>query len=349
MTIDFIIVGQGLAGSLLAWNLIEAGCKVLVVDNNHTGSATMVGAGIVNPITGPRLTPCWRLEQLLAESRRVYRILGAQMGTTFYREKELVRFFTNDAERTLWMQKRSGSGTNRYLGSMRAPGWKPDIVADPFGSFSPGGSGHLDMGSLIANLRKYFENRGCLINEKLNYTEVILENSMVKWKDYQAAKMIFCEGYAAKDNPWFQWLPYKPAKGEILDLEASSTPPIHQILNRGKWLLPLGQGRFRAGSNYCWDTIDDNPTGTAKEEILSGLKSFLKFPFEISGHTAGIRPVVRDYKPVLGIHQEFSQLGIFNGLGSKGALMGPFFAAQMADYLAKNGDIDKEVNLLRFI
>ena len=349
MTIDFLIVGQGLAGSLLAWNLLEAGCKILIIDNGHIGSATMVGAGIVNPITGPRLAPCWRLEPLLAESRRVYRILGAKLGKSFYREKELVRFFVNDEERALWMQKRSASGTNRYLGAMRASGWKPEIVEDPFGSFSPGGSGHLDMGSLIGELRKYFENRGCLINEKLIHTDVVPGSSMVQWKKFQAKKIIFCQGYLAKDNPWFQWLPFNPAKGEILDLEIHNSPQINQILNRGKWLLPKGQGHYRAGSTYCWDAIDLKPSAAGKEEILSGLKSFLKIPFQVIGHTAGVRPILKDYKPVLGLHPQFPQLGIFNGLGSKGALMAPFFAKQMANFLMGQAEIEKEINLLRFI
>ena len=122
MTIDFLIIGQGLAGSLLAWNLLKAGCTVSVIDDCHPQSATRVGAGIVNPITGPRMAPCWRLEQLLADCRKTYRMIGVEMGNLYYKEKELVRFFKNDEERRLWMQKRSASGTNRYLGSMRPPG-----------------------------------------------------------------------------------------------------------------------------------------------------------------------------------------------------------------------------------
>ncbi len=348
MNIDFLIVGQGLAGSLLAWNLLKAGCKVLVIDNCHSGSATRVGAGIVNTVTGPRLAPCWRLEQLLADCRKTYRFIGEELGNTYYREKELVRFFKNDEERQLWKQKRSASGTNRYLGAMRPPGWMPEAVLDPFGSFSPGGSGHLDMKSLVEDLRSIFAYQGCLIKEYLHYENIVPVKSGLRWKTWNVGKVIFCEGHEVRNNPWFQWLPFKLAKGEILDLKIQQSTPFRQILNSGKWLLPLGNNSYRAGSTYCWDPIDTNSTEAGKVEIISGLKTFLKLPFEVTAQRAGIRPTVKDYKPVLGMHPKFTNLGIFNGLGSKGAFMAPFFAHQMANYLHAGEPLEEEVNLLRF-
>ncbi len=350
MTIDFLIVGQGLAGSLLAWNLMESGCAILVVDESHAGSATKVGAGIINPVTGPRITPCWRLEPLLADCRKTYRLLGQELGRTYYREKELVRVFKSDEERHIWMQKRSGSGTNRYLGAMKPPGWKPEVLLDPWGSFSPGDSGRLEMGNLIDDIGRRLENKGCLLREKFSYREMELGQSDVRWKNNNVGKVIFCQGFRAKNNPWFRWLPFKPAKGEILDLKIapSASKPLRQILNCGKWLLPLGENTFRAGSTYCWDPIDTVPTTAGKDEIMSGLEKFLKLAFEVTGHRAGVRPIVKDYKPVLGLHPEHAQLGIFNGLGSKGALMAPFFARQMANFLKGEATLEEEINLQRF-
>ncbi len=348
MTIDFLIVGQGLAGSLLAWNLLESGCSVLVVDEDHAGSATKVGAGIVNPITGPRMTPCWRLEPLLADCRKTYRHLGQKLGRIYYREKELVRVFKSDEERQLWMQKRSASGTNRYLGAMRPPDWKPGILLDPYGSFSPGGSGRLEMAHLIDDIGKHLENKGCLLREKFSYTDMVLGKSEVKWRNFQTDKVIFCEGFRSQNNPWFQWLPFKPAKGEILDLKTNLAKPLRQILNAGKWLLPVGENTYRAGSTYCWDPVDTIPTADGEAEILSGLQKFIRIPFEVTGRRAGIRPIIKDYKPVLGLHPQYTQLGIFNGLGSKGALMAPFFARQMAGFLKGETALDEEVSLQRF-
>ena len=52
---DYLIIGQGLAGSMLAFQLIARGQRVLVIDNDYQGNASQVAAGIINPITGHRL------------------------------------------------------------------------------------------------------------------------------------------------------------------------------------------------------------------------------------------------------------------------------------------------------
>ncbi|HBA65740.1 MAG TPA: FAD-dependent oxidoreductase, partial [Methylococcaceae bacterium] len=54
MDIDFLIVGQGLAGSLLAFELIQRNAQVMVVDDGRE-NASEVAAGLINPVTGIRL------------------------------------------------------------------------------------------------------------------------------------------------------------------------------------------------------------------------------------------------------------------------------------------------------
>lgn len=348
MKADFLIVGQGLAGSLLAWSLLKQGASVLVVDNHHKKSASKVAAGIINPVTGPRIVPSWRLEPLLAEARHGYRELEKELDVRVFTEREIIRFFTSNEERMLWMKKRSGSGTIKYLGSMRPPGWKPDVIDDPYGSFSPGGSCHLDMPSLIARLKEFFEERDVLAQTALNYNDLKIREDSVAWNECEVSRVIFCEGFQGQDNPWFDWLPFKNAKGEILTLKSDNTSLPKQILNRGKWLLPMGDGSYKAGSTYGWDTLDCEPTETGKTEVLEGIQAFVRSSFEVAQHEAGVRPIIKDYRPVMGMHPGQPRLGIFNGFGSKGALMIPGFAKHFAAVLTEGAEMDEEVSLKRF-
>ncbi len=348
MRVDTIIVGQGLAGSLLAWNLKRLGNRVLVVDKYHEESASMVAAGIVNPITGPRLTPCWQLELLLAEARHAYGRLSEEFDRRFLTECQLVRLFRNEEEQHLWMHKRTQSGTAKYLGAMRTPGWKPGIIDDPFGSFTPGGSGYLRIAELLVRIREWLKNDESLVEASFQYDHLALTSTGVKWKDWEARQLIFCEGYQAINNPYFNYLPFKSSKGEVLEVIAAKGELPEVIINRGKWLLPLGEGRFKAGSTFTWDPINCEPTEEGKAEILSELNSFIKVPLDVVGHAAGVRPTMKDLRPILGMHPKHPHIGILNGLGAKGALMAPYFAAQFASSLAQRYEIDREVDISRF-
>ena len=74
----------------------------------------------------------------------------------------------------------------------------------------------------------------------------------------------------------------------------------------------------------------------------------LKVPYEIRDHKAAVRPTVKDRRPLLGVHPEFPNIFIFNGLGTKGASQGPYFANHMADFLTENTPLDPEVDIRRF-
>ena len=63
MKVDFLIIGQGIAGSTLALELLKREKTVLVVDRQDAGSSTRVAAGLVTPLTGKGMNAAWRQEQ----------------------------------------------------------------------------------------------------------------------------------------------------------------------------------------------------------------------------------------------------------------------------------------------
>ena len=230
----------------------------------------------------------------------------------------------------------------------RPPGWRPGVIHDPYGSFSPGGSARLAVNRVLDRIRGFLSERDAYRVAEFDYDHLEVTAAQVIWRGIEAQRIIFCEGYRGQDNPWFRWVPFKSSKGEILTLESSDERLPGQIVNRGKWLAPLGGGRFQAGATFAWESLEEGPTPQGREEILQGLKTFVSSSFKVRAHLAGVRPSVTDRRPIMGFHPEHARLALFNGFGSKGALMVPHFADHFARFINREGDLDPSVCLTRF-
>ena len=99
------------------------------------------------------------------------------------------------------------------------------------------------------------------------------------------------------------------------------------------------------GATYSWDRLDDEPTDAGRAELTSKLRELIRLPFEVVGHTAGVRPIVTGRKPVIGWHPTTPGLAVFNGLSSKGSLTAPYFADMLAAHLCDGTPIDPEVDV----
>ena len=113
-------------------------------------------------------------------------------------------------------------------------------------------------------------------------------------------------------------------------------------------MLPIGDDLFIVGTTYDWNNLNDEPTEKARNEIAEKLSKVLKVPFEIVDQQAGVRPSVNDRRPVIGLHPEHSSLGVFNGMGTKGVMLSPYFSEHFYLHLEKGNTLDKEVNISRF-
>jgi glycine/D-amino acid oxidase-like deaminating enzyme len=210
-------------------------------------------------------------------------------------------------------------------------------------------TGFLDIPLLLTSLKQYFFQRGLLGEKQLAYQEIEPSPPGVDYNGIQAARCIFCEGYQAQNNPWFEWLPFQPAKGEILTIESRQIPATH-IVNRGNWLIPVSDNRFRTGATNQWQFTDDLPSQSGRDTVEAGLRVlFTETPgYQVIDHKAGIRPATRDKKPFIGLHPQFRQLGIFNGFGARGSLMIPYYARLFSRSLAANDRLPETVDIQRY-
>lgn len=324
---DFTIIGGGLAGCSLAWALLERGKTALLIDRGERDTSSQVAAGIVNPITGPKLTKTWRFEKLWPAVLDFYRYVEYQSDATLFHHMPLVRLLHSEEQRDRWQKRLRTPG---YAECLTVGGFEvDDCFTNDFGGFEMDRAGYLDIPAFIAATR-----------EMLSQAWIEGEGG----RDHEGVT-IYCEGVAGRDNELFKGVTFKPAKGEILDLRIAGVPE-DRIINRGGvWLLPLGEGRFRAGSTYNWDQLDTETTPAGRATIEERLGKLLSVPFEVLAQRAAVRPVIAGCKLLLGLHPERDDLGFFNGLGSKGVLSVPLYARQFAAALCGEGSIDPEVDL----
>lgn len=347
MQTDFLIVGQGLAGSLLAWELIQRGCQVIVVDTGGE-NASCVAAGIINPISGLRFVKSPALESLLPAAQACYARLASDFGQPFYLEKPILRIFRDKPELSQCKTRLKQAEYAPYLGKLNLSDRLSNGFLTPFGSVGQIQTGHLATVDLLSQLKQFFIGLNCYRQAKLDYPAIQV-NSAVHWQDIVAKQLIFCDGHQASQNPWFSWLPFRLAKGEILGLSHQTALP-DAILNFGNWLLSVSPGTSRLGATFNWEFSDSLPSQQGRKSLLTSLKPYSPSLAQsaIISHQAGIRPCTLDKHPVIGKHPNNGKIAIFNGFGTKGCLQIPWYSQRFADYLINHTPLPQTCDVYRF-
>lgn len=349
MKVSYLIVGQGLAGSLLGFELSRQGQTVLIIDNGATTAASRVAAGLVTPVTGQRMVKTRHVDRCLPDAVGYYRDLAEFFGRTFYYAKPMLRLFRSRAERERYKNRIRQEEYLPYLGHSFAPGESGLGINDTLGGFWQLQTGYVAINALLDKLKAYFESRGAYRRAHVDYREFNFDAAQLRWRDVEADRVIFCEGPAALNNPWFRWLPFQLSKGEILSCRSNYPFPV-PIINDGHWLLPVTRFHARIGATYDWHWQTCEPSPEAKQALLESLHRITGNDSggTVTKHLAGIRPGTVDKQPFVGLHPTHRSVGIFNGFGSKGALLIPHYCRRYAEFLLTNEALPVYVDIARF-
>jgi len=345
--LNVLLIGQGYAGSLLAWMLISKGINLTVVDSGTEFSSTKVAAGIMLPVTGRRLAKTHLADRIIPFAKQTYREIGNSTGKSFFVEKDVLQIFASVSNLNEWYARSAEDEMQNYCGDILTKERVPETLQNEFGGIILKQSGYVEPGAFLSGMQELIQEKGQYISTAFNFEDLSILPDGLSWNDKKYSHIIFCEGYHTKQNPYFGYLPFKPAKGEILDFTSEELNDDY-IVSNGVYILPLGNSRFRTGATYTWDDLTETPTEAGLNFLTDNLKKTVRCNFEITGHKAGIRPAIRDRRPLVGFHPVHSQLGIFNGLGTKGAMLGPYYANQMVDMLLENKQPDRDVAVSRF-
>ena len=344
--VDFIIVGQGLAGSVLAYSLMQENQKVLVVDEEASSSSSRVAAGLCNPVVFKRLTKSWMIDEVLPFAKTFYQNQEALLNDEFYFDVPLYKLFVDEKEQEFWKQKSNEPHLFDWIDHKVEYPFDQNLMNYPFGASKTLQSGFLKTANWLSKFKNYLINNKAYLNVKFDYDKIKLTENSVTWNGYCANKIIFCEGYQSIKNPYFDWLPFKLTKGEVLTVNFKNLK-IDYAINKGAFVLPYN-GNYKLGATYNWDEIDAEPTEEGKEQLLKRAAKFINDEVLVLEHKAGVRPTVLDRRPLLGVHPEHKQLAVFNGMGTKGVMLAPYFANKMVHFLLKGEKIAPEVNIDRF-
>lgn len=347
MHYDFIIVGQGIAGTVLSWTLLQQGKKVLVVDSREKPNSSEIALGIYNPVVFKRMTKSWRADELIPVAEALYTDMETALGIKALHRNTILKVFSSRDERTFWEKKMHNGEAMNFLDNTKEQSQYTSVIIDDIGSADVLSSGWLDTAKLLSVYRKFLRGNNLLRTEKFEHFQLVVTKEKLMWNDITADRLIFCEGGSATTNPFFKNLPFVLTKGEMLTIRIPDFLPQH-IISKGVYLLYEYDNIFKVGATYDWDDLSDIPTEKGKLDLVEKLKNVLKVEYEILDQAAAIRPTVKDRRPLIGLHPEEKRIGIFNGMGTKGVMIAPFFAKQFAQHLEKGLSLDKEVNINRF-
>ena len=212
----------------------------------------------------------------------------------------------------------------------------------PFGAFKINASGRLDIPAFLEITKNYFEKKDKWLNFEIDKNSKFDEEL---FKEFET--IVFCLGEKQSQFPPFDYLPYRPAKGEVLDIELEN--PLPDLMYYGRVLLVKSEGnRYKVGSTYIWDKFDYEASKEGEMELRENLELFYKGAYKVIANNAGIRPASKDRRPLLGRHPKLKNHYIFNGLGSKGVSLAPYFSEQLLNHILNNSPLDKEVDVKRF-
>ncbi|MHB9147287.1 MAG: NAD(P)/FAD-dependent oxidoreductase [Candidatus Amoebophilus sp.] len=341
---DYIIVGQGIAGSVLGWKLLKAGKSILVINNEQTNQASHVAAGIYNPITGRHLAKTWLADQLFPALIQFYKTVETDLLTTFLYPKPIFVPFVNNEVKSIWETKFLEGYYKNFCISVDEH-YHKEQVFNYYGGFLVEQTGYIDVPCFIQSIKKYLQTKGVYIEADFDHNKICLSNQHVVYKGIQATKIIFCEGAQAKQNPFFKYLPFRLVKGELLTVKP--VVPIDIIYNKGVFALPTVKQQVVIGATYNWEDLSLIVTEKAKQELEGKLQKLLRTSYKIINQQVGIRPATFDRRPWIGMHPQYPQVGIFNGLGTKGVSLAPYLADEFVQYLLYGKSLPAEVRLDR--
>ena len=344
---DYLVIGQGLAGTILTERLHRLGKSFLVIDEPTQPSSSQAAGGMFNPVTGKALTKTWLADTLFPFLESYYRDLENRWESVFFYPIPLFRPFVHEAQKKQFLTILESEDLSDYITYQDTPTELTSSIQAPLGGLITHKTGWVDVPVFLACWRSFLQSNQLLREESFDWSAIEWGESFSTYRGISFKKLVACEGFYARENPYFAWLPFNPVKGETLRVQAPGLSD-HYIVNQGNWSIPLGGGEFRWGATYVWHRLDWEPTQDGRDYIEKKIQGFYSGEYTVVDQLAGVRPTIKDRRPIMGPHPAQANLYILNGLGTKGVSLGPYLIHQWVDHLEFGKEILKEVTIERF-
>jgi len=345
----FLVVGQGLAGTVLTDALLERGESVHIADQHIKGAASRAAAGIWNPLTARTLQESWRFSEFMPQSLRYYQKKCAERKISPPRPLDLIKSLPNQHSLEHWNRTAETPGSSCKKSDGPPPSdYQDRLRIGPYCGWVQG-AGQLNVPEFMEAARLEYIEMG--IHQDAYFESHSIEwkqNGGLKWNNKTYEYLILARGHQERFDDIFGWLPFNPAQGELLTI-TNTRLRIPFIVQSSGFLLPVGAHRYLIGSTYEWDTLSPIPTEKGLNELLRIKEGITPLNLKIESQLSGIRPTVADRRPLIGAHPANKNLYIFNGLGTKGVSMAPAIAQTLVNHILNQSALIPEIDIQRFL
>lgn len=342
--LDYIIVGSGLAGIAFSEIALQNNKTTLVVNNQSQNSSRIAG-GLYNPVILKRFSEVWQASEQLELLYNFYANLEKKLQIKLDHKLPLLRKFYSVEEQNNWFTASDKPNLSKFL-STNLITKKWDAIPSPFNFGEVLYSGYVDTNLLVDSYKQFLINQNAYLEDTFDYSNLILENDFVVYKNLKAKRIVFAEGFGMLLNPFFNKLPLDGTKGELLLIKAPNLN-LDVIMKSSIFVLPIGNDLYKVGATYNWVDKTNIPTEAAKKELIDNLKELITCDFEVIEHYAGVRPTVKDRRPLVGTHPVHKNLHVLNGLGTRGVMLAPAMAKNLYNHIENQIPLDKNIDILR--
>ena len=346
MTVDYIILGQGICGTFLSYYLQKEGKTVLVIDAPQQYSASKVASGVINPVTGRRIVKTWLIDELLPFTWNAYNEIGDLLGVSLIRQCNVLDFHATPQMQEAFASRLAEDAT--LLSVPEDQAYWQQFFRFNYGIGEVNPCWLIDLQILLQRWRQHLVQHNALSGEHFDWTHCEVTNDKVVYKGITASKILCCAGVADSFNPYFQLLPFALNKGEAILAHIHGLPATN-IYKQGISLVPWNEKDvFWIGSTYEWNYAHVQPSEAFRNKVEAQLNYWLRLPYTIIDHVAAERPANVERRPFVGLHPLHPGVGMLNGMGTKGCSLAPFFAKQFTQYLVHGLPIEPLANVQRF-
>jgi glycine/D-amino acid oxidase-like deaminating enzyme len=345
MKVDYIIVGLGLAGLAFAEELIAAKKSFIVFEDNSQTSSLVAG-GVYNPVILKRYSPVWNAREQLEVALPFYERIEKKLNKKFDEKFLIKKVFKSIEDQNNWFSAFDKPKVAPFL-DPKLDKEKYTGVLEEYHYGNVNEAGRIDTFILIESYRDYLKKNNLICFEGFIYKEIIFYKNKLIYKDIEVGNIVFAEGFGLKQNPYFNYLPLEEVKGEIITINAPELN-IDFLLKSTLFVLPLGNNNYKVGATFNHSDKTSIPTEEGKRELVKKLEKVITVPYKIIEQTAGIRPAVKDRRPLVGMHSKHINLSILNGLGTRGVMIAPTVAKNLFNHIENNELLDPEIDINRF-
>jgi hypothetical protein len=327
--IDYLIVGQGLSGTCFAWRSYFGNKTFKIIDKENSFSASKASVGIYNPITGRKYNVTWNVDKLFYELKCFYKKVEKKLNQKLLYEKNIFRPFKGNNEVNDWNIRLASKKYLKFCEKINDDG----VLTNT--------SGYLDVNKFLLSSKKYFDNLRRYKSENFDKTKLKIKKNYFSYKNEEFKYVIMCTGISEKKINLFKDIKLNGVSGNSIIVKSKIGND--SIINKGINILPIKKNVYHIGSTYYHNMKDEGP-----DELVSKTKNLIKEDISLIDSKFGIRSTSKDRRPIIGEHNKIKKLFIMNAMGSKGVSQAPYCSKKLFNYINKDKNIDKEINIDRY-